>query len=553
MNFLEAHKVVKEFKGGDALHFLLAMSGLPDKLDIFLQAAAARQGYQANFRTLPFNTLQQVILSKPVKNEKAVFLLFPWDLLLAADWRSGFSERVLSEDYAYEQVKTIVSHLIKRPDARFLYIPAPIPPLFSNVTANHNIENWLLSVVRSLGARILSPDVFSMGSYLDNGSPFSGAQLGDVAEEIISQITSINKESCKVLVTDLDNVMWHGVIGEDGIDGIHFESHGIGYRFFIYQTFLLKLKREGVMLAAVSRNDEDLALQPFREMEMLVKEDDFVSIIASYNAKSAQIAELAKQLNLGLDSFVFVDDNPIELAEVSNKLAAVNCVLFPSSDEDMPRFFSMLSQYFSRALITEEDKERTEMYRRRLKGLTPSDIDGADLSDFLRQLKMKLTIHDRTHGNRIRAVQLINKTNQFNLNGIRLSDEQVADILESGGRLFTASLSDQHGAHGEVLTCLISRSGDIHSLVMSCRVFQRRVEYAFIVWLLSTSLYSALVMDYKETERNEPFRKFLNEPVFNMTAEGKTVINVSDFFEVHSSDFELFDIIDSETNRNRIW
>lgn len=548
MNFLEAHKVVKEFNGGDTLSFLLAMSGLPVKLDIFLQAAAARQGYQANFRTLPFNTLQQVILSKHVKNEKAVYLLFPWDLLLAADWRSGFSERVLSEEHAYEQVKTIVSHLIRRSDARFLYIPAPIPPLFSNVTANHNIENWLLSVVRSLGARILSPDIFSMGSYLDNGSPFSGAQLGDVAEEIISQITSINKESCKVLVTDLDNVMWHGVIGEDGINGIHFESHGIGYRFFIYQTFLLKLKREGVMLAAVSRNDEDLALQPFRETEMLVKEDDFVSIIASYNAKSAQIAELAKQLNLGLDSFVFVDDNPIELAEVSNQLAAVNCVLFPSSDEDMPGCFSMLSQYFSRALITEEDKERTEMYRRRLKGLTPSDIDGADVSDFLRQLKMKLTIHDRTHGNRLRAVQLINKTNQFNLNGIRLSDEQVANILESGGRLFTASLSDQHGAHGEVLTCLISHSGDIRSLVMSCRVFQRRVEYAFIMWLLSTSLYSALVMDYKETERNEPFHKFLSEPVFNMTAEGKAVINVSDFLEVHSSDFELFNCIASETN-----
>lgn len=551
MNFLEAHKVVKEFKGGDALHFLLAMSGLTSKLDIFLKAAAAQKGYQASLRTLPFNTLQQVILSKPDRNEKVVYLLFPWDLLLAADWRSGFSGQVLSEEDVYEQIKTIASHLIKRADARFLYVPASIPPLFSNATANHNIENCLLSVVRSLGARILSPDVFSMGSYLDNGCPLSGSQLGDVAEEIISQITSI-KDSCKVLVTDLDNVMWHGVIGEDGVDGIHYESNGIGYRYFIYQTFLLKLKREGVMLAAVSRNDDDLALQPFRETEMVVREEDFVSIIASYNAKSAQIAELARQLNLGLDSFVFVDDNPIELAEVSNQLTEVNCVLFPSSDEEVPRFFSMLSQYFNRTSITEEDKERTEMYRHRLKGLIPSDIDGADVSDFLRRLNMKLTIHDRTLGNKLRAVQLINKTNQFNLNGIRLSDKQVADILESGGRLFTASLSDQHGSHGEVLACLVSHSGEIRTLVMSCRVFQRRVEYAFIVWLLSTRLYSALVMDYKETERNEPIRKFLNEPVFKMTAEGKAVISLSEFYEAHSSDFQLFDIIDSETSGDRV-
>lgn len=548
MNFLQAHKVVKEFKGGDSLHFLLAMSGLFAKLDIFLQAAAARQGYQACFHALPFNTLQQEILSMPVKNEKVVFLLFPWDLLLAADWRSGFSERVLSEESAYEQIQVVVSHLMKHSGARFLYIPAPIPPLFSDVMANHNIENWLLSMVRSLGAKILSSDVFSMGSYLDNGSPFSGSQLGYVAEEVISQITNIKKESCKVLVTDLDNVMWHGVIGEDGINGIHFESQGVGYRFFIYQTFLLKLKREGAILVAVSRNDEDLALKPFREMEMLVTEDDFVTIIASYNAKSAQIAELAKELNLGLDSFVFVDDNPIELAEVSNQLAAVNCVMFPSSDEDMPGFFSEISQCFNRAYVTEEDKVRTEMYRRRLKGLMPSDIDGADLSVFLRQLKMTLMIHDRSHGDRTRAVQLINKTNQFNLNGVRMSNEQVDDILSSGGRLFTASLSDQHGSHGEILACLVSQNGDIRSLVLSCRVFQRRVEYAFIVWLISTSPNSSLLMDFNETERNEPFRKLLNEPVFNLTSEGKILISVSDYLEVHSSDFELFNIIDSEND-----
>src|SRR5207237_670947 len=186
----------------------------------------------------------------------------------------------------------------------------------------------------------------------------------------------------------------------------------------------------------------------FRSGRLLLQEPDFVAILASYHAKSAQIRELAERLNLAPDAFVFVDDNPVELAEVALALPAVRCVAFPQRDDDLARFLGTLAGLFPHGTITAEDRARTDMYRRRLAGLVPSELQGADLTRFLEGLRMTLTIHDRTRGDRARAVQLIDKTNQFNLNGRRYTDEDIGKILDAGGRLFGVTLSDRTGSPG---------------------------------------------------------------------------------------------------------
>ncbi|MGI9076629.1 MAG: HAD-IIIC family phosphatase [Gemmatimonadaceae bacterium] len=537
MNFLDAHRIVAEFKGGAPLEFLFATSGTPDKLDLFLRATAAKGGHSAQIRTLPFGTLGQTLLTEPVAGEAEVFCLFPWDFIPEADWRSGVPAAPADEDALRSHALATADHIARRKLARVLYIAAPIPPLFANWAAGPNLERWLGSVVQSLGARLLPPDCFSLASYLANGSPFAGTQLGQVAEAVIDRAISAPHEPRKVLVTDLDNVMWSGVIGEDGVEGIYFSPEGVGYRFFLYQTLLAKLQREGAVLAAVSRNDEDLALAPFRSGGMTLRESDFVSIVASYNAKSAQIAEIANRLNLGLDAFVFVDDNPIELAEVSAQLPAVRCVQFPSNDEGIPRLFAELSELFARAAVTDEDRERTTLYRRRLEGMAPSGAQGADLTAFLRGLDMTLTLHDRTTGDRARAVQLINKTNQFNLNGRRVTDEEVGATLARGGRLYGASLADRSGSHGEILACLIDGDRVIRSLVMSCRVFQRRVEHAFFAWLAGQDS-PPTALDFEETERNEPIRQFFRDAAFQ--ENGLISFDAARFADDHREDVSLF-------------
>ncbi|MEP6492865.1 MAG: HAD-IIIC family phosphatase [bacterium] len=508
MNFLEAKRVVAGFAGGESLPFLFALSGSSEPFDLYLRAAGAAHGRSADVRLLPFNTLAQLLRSDPTPGETEVFLLTPWDFGSEADWRSGVPERV--DEASLRNSAEEIAILVARRRARVLYLPAPMPLLFSDPARDAALAAWLQSLAIGLGAQILPPESFSLSGYFASGCPVGGKSIGNVARAVVELALQPRHEPKKVLVTDFDNVLWNGGIAEEGASGIAYEPHGKGYPHFVYQGFLRRLRNEGTLIAGVSRNDADVAIGPLRSGKMILTEDDFVGVIASYHAKSAQITELAGRLNLGLDAFVFVDDNPVELTEVSLALPAVRCVPFPDQADKLPAFFSELGSLFVRQETTNEDRERTVLYRRRLEGMVPSALGGADISAFLGSLGMTLTLHDRSNGDRTRAVQLINKTNQFNLNGRRVTDGEVAAALEAGGRLISASLADRTGSHGEILSCLIGPDRVITSLVMSCRVFQRRVEYAFLGWL-ATQPNAPVAMDWASTPRNEPFAQFVRD------------------------------------------
>lgn len=538
MNFLEAHKIVSSFQGGTPLAFLIATSGTPDKLDVFLKAAGALRDRSVKVTTLPFNTLGQMLMGDPAGTEPEIFVLFPWDFVPEADWRSGLEPGAVDPSAVRQRAKATADRVARRRNAHLLYIDAPLPPVFTDPRLASRLAGFLVGMVSELGGTVLAADYFSLASYLSNGSPFATKRLDALAQLIVSSASAALPDTKKVLITDLDNVMWRGVIGEDGLDGIHYLPDGPGFRHFLYQTFLSKLKREGALLAAVSRNDPELANGPFLTGRMALRIDDFVAIAASYNAKSSQIKEIARQLNLGLDSFVFVDDNPIELEEVSAAIPEIQAVQFPSADDALPEFFAEVARLFARSVVTAEDADRTALYRRRLEDLVPSAAEGADLTAFLRDLQMALTIHDRSSGDRTRAVQLINKTNQFNLNGRRVTNDEVAEILTSGGRLYTATLSDRTGSHGEILSCLVSAEGVIRSLVMSCRVFQRRVEYAFFAWL-STQEHPPIRLEFTQTARNEPVAQFLADPAF-LREDTEITIDWEAFMRRHSVDLGLF-------------
>ncbi|MGH9651554.1 MAG: HAD-IIIC family phosphatase, partial [Terriglobales bacterium] len=350
-----------------------------------------------------------------------VFLLVPWDFVPEADWRSGVPVQVPDRSQVQERAEAFGSSLKQRSNARFLFLPAPLPPVLAHPRDDIELAGRIGDLASSLGAFFLPREIFSLTAYLGSGCPIASSSLGGVAEQVVARALSAKPEACKVLITDLDNVLWAGGIAEDGLEGIAFAPEGLGYRHFLYQSYLLRLKAQGVLLAAVSRNDRQDALAPLKTGRMLLREEDFVGVFAGYQAKSAQIREIAKQLNLGLDSFVFVDDNPVELAEVSARLPEVRCLKFPA-EEGLASLFECLAGLTAGTPVTAEDRERTELYRRRLRSLPPAHAEGADLTEFLRGLGMTLTLHSPAAGNRARLVQLINKTKQFNLNGRRVSD-----------------------------------------------------------------------------------------------------------------------------------
>jgi len=542
VKYIEAEKILAKANNGSPLAFLLGMSGTSDQLTLFLRAIAAVGGKNANIEILPFGTLAQALHSPAETPNPEIFVLMPWDFVQECDWRSGFPKNSQSIKLLIQKANGIAELIKQRSNAKILYLPAPIPPIMSGHQDNKVLSLEIAHIAQSLGAHLLDSNCFNLAGYLVSGNPLNSTQISDIAQIAINMVTKNYKPSAKVLVTDLDGVLWSGVVAEDGIDGIFYGPEGRGFPHYLYQSFVGKLKEQGVLIAAVSRNDKAVASLPFEKNKMLISKKHFVAFVANYETKSSNISALGEQLNLGLDSFVFVDDNSIEIAEVSSALPEVKCLQFPS-EKDLPYFFDELSNLFSKREFSEEDRNRTELYRVRANSIPNSSIKPVDLETFLSQLNMTLEVKNQTADSMSRAVQLINKTNQFNINGKRVTNDDVVSVIESGGNLFTGTLSDNTGSHGEVLVCLIDSSGCIVSLVMSCRIFQRRAEYAFLCWVLKKCNQSVKI-DFSPTERNLPIRNFLEDAAFTSSEDGKISVNSKLFTSNHRVDLDLFNLVE---------
>lgn len=541
MKYLEALKIVQSIQNEPALNLTFRSSGNHGQLVVFLKAMFAKHGTAISVASGDFGAIAQELLTAAGIDGPEIIILYPWDFCPEQDWRSGFPLEPADIDAMEEYSLTIAGLLKRRADAYKFYVNAPVPIVTHDADATNLLAARTLSLAVEAGAHVLEESFFSLAGYLHSGSPLRNDTLHLVAEEIWRQMNPVTAASQKVLVTDLDGVMWHGVIGEDGLDGIECQSEGPGFVHYIYQSLLKKLTKQGIVLAAVSRNDDDLARMPFKVGKTALREEDFAAIVASYNPKSSQIRSIAEKLNLGLDSFVFIDDNPVEIAEVSSALPEVTCLTFPSKSDKHAAFFNRISTLFSRKTLTEEDRNRTALYRRRLAGMPLDETTGADLTDFLTSLKMTIDFHDRSNTNWDRAFQLVNKTNQFNINGLRIDEREFEKKISSGYLALSASLSDRSGAHGEVIAALISPDGVVDSLVMSCRVFQRRMEYAFIE-KLTDYLDRAPVFRHLKTERNVPAQQFFANDFFCTAKDGLFELDVKRFLDTHKSLGVIFQV-----------
>lgn len=535
LGFLEATKILEASNSLGARDFVLAASGQTEKLDVFLKAISIKNGFNSEYRVLPFGTFHQYIAGDLSAIDKVhVFIMFPWDLIALADWRSGVYVDDIDFDLLLNDAIEIINSL-QRFRKKIIYIPACIPPIsLNNSSLNIFIEKIKLLMMEE-GAVILDSSVFCLSSYLANGCPFSSRHLSEVSLEVVKALLPVVSSNKKLLVTDFDNVMWKGSVGEDGVEGVRCFNEGAGYVHYIYQSYLLKLKQAGVLIAGVTRNDISLAKAPFVNDVALLNESDFVAIIASYNAKSSQIRTLITQLNIMPENVVFVDDNPIEIEEVMLKIPQVDCVLFPERNIDFVSFLNKLVSYFDISKITTEDRKRTDLYLSRNLQVIPSRENGADLYDYLSSLDMKSNVIECDSSNITRALQLINKTNQFNLNGGRIDEQELLSLFEKGFRLFSFTLSDNYVDHGQVLCILVDNKNLITHFVMSCRVFQRRLEYCCLLWLVDYLNLSDLELDYVKTKYNSPYTMFIESEGFSIF--NKVLMNVDVFkkLNAHSS------------------
>jgi FkbH-like protein len=343
--------------------------------------------------------------------------------------------------------------------------------------------------------------------------PAAAPLYGDLVARLLA---AQQGRAAKCLVLDLDNTLWGGVVGDDGLDGIVLgQGSALGEAFLAFQHYARNLSRRGVLLAICSKNDEVNALEPFeRHPEMVLRRTDIACFIANWDDKAANLRRIAETLNIGLDSLVFADDNPFERNIIRRELPMV---AVPELPPDPALYASCIAAagYFEAVRLTEEDSARTARYQQRARH---ESLLGAttDLAGYLRSLDMELSWRRFDALGLARIVQLSNKTNQFNLTTRRTTEAEVAALIDDPAALtLQLRLRDQHGDSGMIALVagrLRAPGGDllIETWLMSCRVLGREVEQAtlFLVAAEARRLGAArLLGEYRPTAKNGMVRE----------------------------------------------
>jgi FkbH-like protein len=365
-------------------------------------------------------------------------------------------------------------------------------------------DNVIIADLSNLSSQIGKRVWFDTVAYLMNKSGFAMKLIPEVADFIVGIIFVLLGKTSKCLVLDLDNTLWGGVVGEEG-DIMLDPNSAKGEAFRAFQAFVRALKNRGVILAVASKNDENIAKLPFLENpDMLLKLDDIAVFKANWNDKATNIREIAAELNIGIDSLVFFDDNPVERAIIKQLLPDVLTVDVP---QDPAQYAQALydSGAFDIVSLSAEDFQRAESYlnNSRRENLQTSF---ADYDDYLKSLEMAANINKEITP---RFVQLINKSNQFNVRTRRYTEAEISSMVSDGMHtLISVEFRDKFDYYGVICCVIIEHRADslfIDTWVMSCRVLKRGIEnfvFNAIIDMAGQQGFAKIIGEYLPTAKN---------------------------------------------------
>ena len=341
--------------------------------------------------------------------------------------------------------------------------------------------------------------------------PYSMKGMTAIAE-LITRYTSVTKGAKKkCIAVDLDNTIWGGVIGEDGVEGIQLANNKEGARYKDTQRILKKMKDQGVMVAIISKNNVDDVEPVFKHPDMVLQHEDLVAEVLNWETKTANIRNLAKSLNIGLDAFVMLDDNPAERERMKAECPEVSVIDFPKDTAQLPAAVAKAyDDYFLSLEVTGEDLKKTEMYRAETQRKMEMSSAGS-MDEFLKKLEMTMDIHFMKPEEEKRVTQLTNKTNQFNVTTKRYSEEEIHALAEAkDSDIITVHMADKYGDQGLVSVLILKYENDIAEIdtyLMSCRVMGRSAEIemlARVKELLRQKGIKTVKAAYIKTAKNAP-------------------------------------------------
>jgi FkbH-like protein len=368
-------------------------------------------------------------------------------------------------------------------------------------------------------------NVFDYRQYLVGDIKVSLNYIPYLAEELMGYIKPAVGINRKCIVLDLDNTLWGGIVGEDRFEGIALSPKAPGMAFVEFQRVLLALYQRGIILAINSRNNKDEALGVIREHpHMVLKEDNFASIRINWNDKISNMREIAEELNIGLDSIVYFDDDPINRELMSMALPEVMTVDLPR-DPSLYAPTLMNLNDFNTLHITDEDKKRGQMYAQDRKR---SELEKSitNLEDFLIQLGIKVKIKKADEFTIPRIAQLVLKTNQFNLTTNRYQEEDIRKFAQDKNMLVgCAQVQDKFGDNGITGAFIVKKDNNysewvIDTFLLSCRIMGRGVEDAIMEYVLEEAKKAGITKikaQYVPTKKNKPCEQFL--PKFGFQKE----------------------------------
>ncbi|KFE71835.1 SDR family NAD(P)-dependent oxidoreductase [Hyalangium minutum] len=356
--------------------------------------------------------------------------------------------------------------------------------------------------------------------------PYTPAYFSVLGTLVTRALHSILTPPFKVIVLDCDNTLWKGVCGEDGPQGVDISP---SYRYL--QEQMVRQQAQGMILCLCSKNVESDVIEVFKQRpEMALKLEHITTHRINWLPKSQNLRSLAEELNVGLDSFIFLDDNPVEIAEVKAACPQVLALTVPKEAEALPTLVDHIWA-FDRLVVTEEDKKRTQMYRQNKERDTYQQ-SATSFGEFLHGLGLDIRITEMTAAQRPRVSQLTQRTNQFNFTTVRRSEAELQQLVDAGThQIWTTQVSDRFGDYGLVGVVISRRDADrisVDSFMLSCRVLGRGVEHAMLARLGQLALDSGLEWveaTFTPTAKNPPALRFLEAAgsQFRQEAEGRSI------------------------------
>jgi FkbH-like protein len=478
---------------------------LMDLIDLYLQAGRI----EAEFYEADYGTVHQEFLDP----SSTLHEFRPDYILIVSTWRDLQDKPRLNDEPGEVKLKVDAEIAAWAPlwriaqeqlKAQVIQSNFAVPPwrALGNLEARHpaafsryvSLVNFALADAAPRGVTIHDVDQLSSAAgrwawaderfFHHAKLPCSPEQLVDYAHSLASLILAQSGVGRKCLVLDLDNTLWGGVIGDDGLGGIRLgQGEPEGEAFISFQRYVKSLGERGVILAVCSKNDEAIAREVFeKHSEMVLRLEHISCFVANWDDKATNLARIAERLNIGINSLVFFDDNPAERSIVRQLQPEVAVPEVPSDPAYYIRALDR-HRFFEATTISTEDLRRNQFYQADVKRQA-LESSAADMASFLRSLDMAARMEPVVDSSLERTVQLINRSNQFNLTTRRYSNADLVHLLSQPACLTrTVSLSDRFGDHGLISVLIAKEDGDaliIDTWLMSCRVLKRGVEHLLL-------------------------------------------------------------------------